>query len=120
MIHERERLALRLEPGNHRLRIHARLDHFYGDLTFDRRLLLSKVGNAAASLAQFAEQPIRADSIDAVQCAEVASSLTKVVAALPKASSQTCQSLDQIWFGGAGAFEICAALSIWQSQCGGK
>jgi len=51
MIHQGQRLPLRLEPGNHLSRVHAGLDDLQGDLAPDRLLLFGHEDHAEAALA---------------------------------------------------------------------
>ncbi len=61
MIHERQRLALDLEAGDHLAGVHARLKNFQGNRAGDRLPLLGHEDNAEASLADQFQQFIRTD-----------------------------------------------------------
>jgi len=61
VIHHRERLPLRLEPGDNLLRVHPRLDDLQGDLAADGQRLLGDVDDAHAPLADLLHQLVRAD-----------------------------------------------------------
>ena len=51
MVHQRQRLPLGLEAGDHLLRVHARLDDLERDLALDRRRLLGHEDGAVAPFA---------------------------------------------------------------------
>ncbi len=59
MIHQRERLALGLEPRDHLVGVHAQLDHLDGDLAAQRRALRGEVDHPHAALAQTFEDLVR-------------------------------------------------------------
>ena len=61
MVHQRQRLAFRLEARDDFSRVHSGLDHLERDLTADRLLLLGQPHFAHAALADGAQQPIRSD-----------------------------------------------------------
>ncbi|MBI4624531.1 MAG: hypothetical protein HY736_15105 [Verrucomicrobia bacterium] len=61
MIHHRKGLPLRLEACDHLARIHARLDHFQGDLPPDRLLLFGHPDDPAAAFAEPFEELVPAD-----------------------------------------------------------
>ncbi len=61
MLHQRERLAFALEPGDHLLTVHARADHFQRDVAADRLGLLGVEDDTHPALAQLADEPVRAD-----------------------------------------------------------
>ena len=62
MIHQRERLSLGLETGDHLPRIHAELDDLERDPPAHRLLLLGHEHDAAAAFAQSLQQLVAADS----------------------------------------------------------
>ena len=51
VVHERQRLPLRLEAGHHLARVHARLEDFQGHLAANRLLLFGHEDDAKAALA---------------------------------------------------------------------
>ena len=59
VIHQRQRLPLRLEAGDDLGRIHARLDDLEGDGSPDRLLLLGHVNHAEAAFADLLQQLVR-------------------------------------------------------------
>ena len=61
VVHQRQRLPLGLEPGNHLPRIHARLDDLERDAAADRRLLVGHVDDAHAPFADLLQQLVRTD-----------------------------------------------------------
>jgi hypothetical protein len=61
MAHEREDLALRLEAGHYRLRVHALLDHLHRDPASHGLQLLGLPHLAHAALAHLLEQAIAAE-----------------------------------------------------------
>jgi hypothetical protein len=63
MVHHRQCLALRLEPGNDLLGVHPQFDDFESDAPAHRRGLLGHVDDAAATFAQFLEQLVGADPL---------------------------------------------------------
>ena len=64
VFHQSQRLALRLEAGNHLLGIHAGLDDLQRDPASDGLVLLGQVNDGEAPLAEDAQQPVRADLPD--------------------------------------------------------
>jgi len=63
MIHQGEDLPLRLEPGDHTFRVHARFDDLQGDSAPNRSVLLGHVNHPAASLADLLQKPVLANSV---------------------------------------------------------
>jgi hypothetical protein len=63
MIHQRERLAFSLEPGNDLPRVHAQLDDLERHTAADRLFLLGHVNDAATAFADFLEQLVTANSV---------------------------------------------------------
>ena len=63
MIHERERLAFRFEPGNDALGVHAQLDHLDRNLAPNGFALLSPINDAEAPLADLLQKFVSADGI---------------------------------------------------------
>ena len=63
VVHQRERLPLGLEPGDHVAGVHPGLDDLESDLAADRRLLLGHEDDAHASFADALEQLVRPDAI---------------------------------------------------------
>ena len=63
MVHHRQRLALRFEPGDHLLRVHAQLDDFERDAAAHRFLLLGHVDDAAAAFADFLKNFVTANPV---------------------------------------------------------
>jgi hypothetical protein len=63
MIHERERLAFRFEPGHDALGVHAQLDHLDGNLAPNGFTLLSPVNHAEAPLADLLQKSVSANAI---------------------------------------------------------
>ena len=61
MVHQGQRLAFGLEPGDDLLRVHARLDDLERDLAPDRAGLLGHVDDAHAAFADLLQQLVRAD-----------------------------------------------------------
>jgi hypothetical protein len=61
VVHEREGLALGLEPGDDLGRVHAGLDHLDGHLAADRVLLLGHEHDAHAALPDLLQQAVRPD-----------------------------------------------------------
>ena len=56
MVHHRQRLPLRLEPGDDLLGVHAQLDHLEGHFAADRLLLFGHIDHAAAAFADLLQQ----------------------------------------------------------------
>jgi hypothetical protein len=63
MVHERQRLALGLEPGDDLPRVHAELDNLERHPAADRFLLLGHVNDAAAAFANLLKQFVASDSV---------------------------------------------------------
>ena len=63
MVHERQRLALGLEPGDDLLGVHAQLDDLEGDPAADGLLLLGQIDHPAAALADLLEQLVAANLV---------------------------------------------------------
>ncbi len=61
MVHQRQRLPLGLEAGNHLARVHAGLEHLEGDLAAHRLRLLGHEDDAEAALADLLQQLVGAD-----------------------------------------------------------
>ena len=61
MVHQGQRLALGLEPGDDLAGVHAGLDDLERDLAADGRLLLGHVDDAHAAFADLLEQLVRSD-----------------------------------------------------------
>ncbi len=61
MVHHRQRLPLRLEPGDHLLGVHSRLDDLQGHLAPDRLLLLGHEDDAEAAFADLLQELVAAD-----------------------------------------------------------
>ncbi len=61
VVHQRQRLPLRLEASNYLARVHARLEHLQGYLASNGFLLLSHEDNAETALANLLEQLVRPD-----------------------------------------------------------
>ena len=61
MVHQGQRLPLRLEAGDDLGGVHARLDDLEGDHAADRLLLLGHVDHAEAAFADLLQQLVRAD-----------------------------------------------------------
>ena len=61
MVHESQGLALGLEAGNHRARIHARLEHLQGHGAAEGLLLLGQEDHAKAPFADLFAQLVRAN-----------------------------------------------------------
>ena len=61
VVHQRQRLPLGLEAGDHLPRVHPRLDDLQRDLALDRRGLLGHEDRAVAALADRLEQLVAAD-----------------------------------------------------------
>ena len=60
MVHQRQRLPLRLEPGNDALGVHAQLDDLERDPAANRLLLLGHINHAAAAFADLLQQFVAA------------------------------------------------------------
>jgi hypothetical protein len=58
VVHERERLALRLEPGDDLLRLHPRLDELQGRFALDWLEPLRTPHLAHSSVAEEAKEPV--------------------------------------------------------------
>ena len=56
MVHQRQSLPLRLEPGDDLRGVHAQLDDLERDAAAHRLLLLRHIDNSAAAFADFLEQ----------------------------------------------------------------
>ena len=63
MVHQRQGLALGLEPGNHLLGVHAQLDDLESDPPADRLGLLGHVHDAVAALADLLQQLVTPDPV---------------------------------------------------------
>ncbi len=63
MIHQRQRLPLRLKSGNDRLGIHAELDDLERDSALNRFELLGHVNDPAAAFADLLEQFVAPDFV---------------------------------------------------------
>ena len=63
MVHERQRLPLRLEACDDLPCVHAELDDLERDAAAHRLLLLGHVHHAAAAFADLLEQPVAADAV---------------------------------------------------------
>ena len=61
MVHHRQRLPLRLKPGDHGFGIHARLDHFQRHATAHRLGLLSNIDHTATTLADALQNLVAAN-----------------------------------------------------------
>ena len=61
MVHERQRLPLGLEAGDHLARVHAGLEHFEGDLAADGLGLFGHENDAESPLADLLQQLVRAN-----------------------------------------------------------
>ncbi len=61
MVHQRQRLPLRLKVGDHLRRVHARLDDLQRDHPPNRLLLLGHPDDAHPALADLLEQLVRPD-----------------------------------------------------------
>ena len=61
VVHQRQRLALGLEAGDHLARVDARLDHLERDLAADGVLLLGHVDDAEPALADALQELVAAD-----------------------------------------------------------
>ena len=61
MVHDRQRLPLGLEAGDHLPRVHARLEDLQGHLAADRLRLLGHEDDAEAAFADLLQQLVRAD-----------------------------------------------------------
>ena len=61
MVHQRQRLPLGLEAGDHLPRVHARLDDLERDRPLDRLGLLGHEHDAHAPFADLLQQLVRAD-----------------------------------------------------------
>ena len=61
MVHERQRLPLGLEAGDHLTRIHPRFDDLESDFPLDGALLLGDEDQAETAFADLLHQPIRSD-----------------------------------------------------------
>ena len=66
MVHQRQRLALRLEARHDRARVHAQLDDLERDAAAHRLLLLGHIDHAAAALPDFLQQLIATDPVAGV------------------------------------------------------
>ena len=60
MVHQRQRLPLGLEPGQHLLRVHPRLDDLERDEPLDRLGLLGQLDHAHAPLADLLDELVLA------------------------------------------------------------
>src|SRR5262245_48741204 len=63
MIHQGQRLPLRLKACNHTLRVHPRLNDLEGDATADRLLLFGDENDPASSLSNFVQKFVPADPV---------------------------------------------------------
>ncbi len=63
MVHDGQRLPLRLEARDHLLGVHAELDDLERDLAADRLGLLGHVNHAAAAFADLLEEFVAADAV---------------------------------------------------------
>ena len=63
MVHQRQRLALGLEPGNDLFGVHAQLDDLEGHPPLHRLLLLGHIDHPAAALADLLQQLVPADPV---------------------------------------------------------
>ncbi len=61
VIHQGQRLTLRLEAGDDLARVHARLDDLDRDVPADGPFLLGHVNHAEATLAQLLQELVRTD-----------------------------------------------------------
>ena len=62
VVHQRQGLAFGLEPGDHLLRVHPRLDDLEGHPSCDRLLLLGHVDDAHAAFANLLQQLVGTDA----------------------------------------------------------
>ena len=63
MIHQRQRLALGLEPGDDLFRVHAQLDDLEGHPAADRLLLFGHIDHSAAAFANLLEEFVTPDTV---------------------------------------------------------
>ena len=63
MVHHRQRLALGLETGDDRARVHARLDDLERDAAAHRLLLVGDIDHATAALADLLAQLVAPDPV---------------------------------------------------------
>ncbi len=63
MVHHRQRLPLRLEPGDDLLGVHAQLDHLEGHFAADRLLLFGDIDHPAAAFADLLQQLVTPDRL---------------------------------------------------------
>ena len=63
MIHQRQRLAFGLEPGDDVFGVHAQLDDLEGDLPAHRLLLLGHINHAATAFADLLQQFVAANPV---------------------------------------------------------
>ena len=63
VIHQRQGLTFRLEPGHNGPGVHSQLEDLEGDSAVDRLFLFGHVHRAAASLADFLKEPVSADPV---------------------------------------------------------
>ena len=61
-VHQRQGLALRVEPGEDLARVHARLDHLQRDLAANWVVLLGEVDHAHSALAEDPQDSVWADA----------------------------------------------------------
>ena len=63
MVHQRQGLALRLEPGHDLPGVHARLDHLEGHQAAHRCLLLGHIYHPAPAFANLLQELVGADPV---------------------------------------------------------
>ena len=63
MVHHRQRLAFRLEPGDDLLGVHPQLDDLQRDAPAHRLRLLGHIDHAAAAFADFLQQLVAAQRL---------------------------------------------------------
>ena len=108
MIEECKGLPLRFEACDHGFGIHPWLDDLQSDFTPDGIRLLGKIGNPAASFAEFLQQPIGTDAIRDVAVRDW--TVTDERRRVSKDIKQVCEALEQSTISAAGALEIAVPL----------